>query len=259
MVDKYAVEFMLGAETLALYSVAAFELPLVTMIPYAIGAVMQVRYVRLYAGGDREGLRSLWYQTVEKTMVLVVPLAVVTIVMAPDLIALAYAPEYAVAVPPFQIFTLVLLHRVAAYGPMLQATNQQRLLIVSSMLIVISNLAMQYPMTKLFGINGPAIATAFANVPAWLFVLSRIGHALGGGIRISLPWRFYLRTLFVAGALGVAFWELRRHLHFHPGINLAIGLVGYSISFVIVGRIAGVLKPEDTAYLRRMVSFGLLR
>ncbi len=258
-IDKYAVDFMLGAETLALYGVAAMELPLVTMIPYAIGAVMQVRYVRLYAGGKRDELRELWYQTVEKTMVLVVPLAVVFIVTAPDLIALAYSSDYAVAVPAFQIFTLVLFHRVAAYGPMLQATGQQRLLIVSSLLIVVSNLAMQYPMTKLFGINGPAIATAAANLPAWLFVLQRIGHALGGGIGIALPWRFYLRTLVVAGVLGVGLYLMRQHLHFHPGVNLAIGVVGYSIVFVFVGRLTGVLHAEDTAYLRRTFSFGVLR
>jgi O-antigen/teichoic acid export membrane protein len=258
-IDKYAVEFMLGAEVLALYSVAALELPLVTMIPYAIGAVMQVRYVRLYLGGQREELRALWYQTVEKTMVLVVPLAVIFIVMAPDLIGLVYAPKYAVAIPPFQIFTVVLLHRVAAYGPMLQATNQQRLLIVSSLLIVVSNLVMQYPMTRLFGINGPAIATAVANVPAWLFVLHRIGRALGDGIRIALPWRFYARTLVVAGALGAVLYLVRERLHFHHAINLAIGVIGYAIAFVVVGRLTGVLKREDTMYLKRVLSFGVLR
>jgi O-antigen/teichoic acid export membrane protein len=258
-IDKYAVEFVLGSEMLAVYSAAAFELPLVTMIPYAIGAVMQVRYVRLFASGERDELRRLWYQTVEKTMILVVPLAVLIIVLAPDLISLAYEPQYIVATGPFQIFTLVLLHRVAAYGPMLQATGQQRLLFTSSVIIVVSNLALQYPMIQIVGLNGSAIATAFANVPAWLFVLQRIGVALGGGIAIALPWRFYLRTLVVAGALGGALHLAHRWLTFHPGINLAIGIAAYSIAFVIVGRLAGVLKPEDTAYLRRTLSFGILR
>jgi len=258
-IDKYAVQFVLGSEMVALYGVAAFELPLVTMIPYAIGAVMQVRYVRLFASGEREQLKELWYQTVEKTMILVVPLAVAIIVLAPDLIMLAYKPEYVVASQPFQIFTLVLLHRVAAYGPMLQATNQQRLLVVSSAMIVITNLAMQYPMIHIFGLNGSAIATAFANAPAWIFVLSRIGYALGGGVRVAMPWGFYARTLVVAGAVGGLLHFAHRWMTWHPGINLGVGLLAYAIVFVIAGRLTGVLKREDTAYLRRTVSFGLLR
>jgi len=253
-IDKYAVEFMLGAEALALYGVAAFELPLVTMIPYAIGAVMQVRYVRLYAAGDIKELKDLWYQTVEKTMVLVVPLAMVIMVLAHDLIELAFGAKYFVAITPFQIFTAILLHRVAAYGPMLQATNQQRLLVVSSLLMVITNLALQFPMTKLFGINGPAIATALANAPAWVFVLWRIGKALDGGLSIALPWKFYARTLIVAGGLAVGLWLLRPYLLvFHPAINLGIGLISYAVAFLIIGRLTRVVRDEDVAYLKRIV------
>jgi hypothetical protein len=114
-------------------------------------------------------------------------------------------------------------------------------------------------MIQIFGLNGSAIATAFANVPAWIFVLYRIGHALGGGVGVSMPWRFYARTLAVAGAVGGALHFAHRWMTWHPGLNLAVGLVAYLVAFVVVGRIARVLKPEDTAYLRRTVSFGLLR
>jgi O-antigen/teichoic acid export membrane protein len=258
-IDKYSALWLLGPIVFAIYNAAAFELPLVTLIPYAIGAVMQVRYVRLYASGDREGLRQLWYQTTMKTMVLVVPLAVVVIVMAPDLIGMLFSPEYAPATEPFQILTLVLLHRVAAYGPILQATNQQRVLFATSVMLVGANILLQWPCTQLFGFPGPAIATVLSVVPQWLFTLHRIGRALGGGIPVSLPWRFYLRTLVVAGAVGAALWLVRPHMHFYPGVNLALGLVGYAVAFVVVGRLTGVVHAEDTAYLRRVLSFGLAR
>ena len=258
-IDKYSALWLLGPIVFAIYNAAAFELPLVTLIPYAIGAVMQVRYVRLYASGDREGLRQLWYQTTQKTMVLVIPLAVVVIVMAPDLIGMLFDPDYARATVPFQILTVVLLHRVAAYGPILQATNQQRVLFATSVMLVGANILLQAPCTELFGFPGPAIATVLSVLPQWLFTLHRIGRALGGGIGISLPWRFYLRTLVVAGAVGAGFWFLRAHLHFYPGVNLAIGLVGYAVAFVIAGRVTGVVHAEDTAYLRRVLSFGLAK
>jgi O-antigen/teichoic acid export membrane protein len=258
-IDKYSALWLLGPIVFGIYNVAAFELPLVTLIPYAIGAVMQVRYVRLYASGDTAGLQRLWYQTTSKTMVLVVPLAIVVIATAPDLIAMLFEPEYARATLPFQILTVVLLHRVAAYGPMLQATNQTRLLFTTSILIVGSNLLLQFPLTELFGFPGPALATALSVVPAWMLTLQRIGVALGGGIRIALPWRFYARVIVVAAGLGAILWLVRPHIDLPPGARLAASVIGYAIAFVIAGRITGVVHREDTAYLRRVISFGLLR
>jgi O-antigen/teichoic acid export membrane protein len=258
-IDKYSALWLLGPIVFGIYNVAAFELPLVTLIPYAIGAVMQVRYVRLYASGDTEGLKQLWYQTTSKTMVLVVPLAIVVIATAPDLIAMLFEPAYARATLPFQILTVVLLHRVAAYGPMLQATNQTQLLFTTSLLIVGTNVLLQFPLTKLFGFTGPALATALSVVPSWLFTLQRIGHALGGGIRTALPWRFYARTVAVAAGLGAILWLVRPYIELPAGPRLAVGVVAYAIAFVIVGRLTGVVHREDTAYLRRALSFGLLR
>jgi peptidoglycan biosynthesis protein MviN/MurJ (putative lipid II flippase) len=126
-------------------------------------------------------------------------------------------------------------------------------------MIVATNLLLQYPMIQIFGLNGSAIATAFANAPAWVFVLYRIGYALGGGVGVSMPWGFYLRTLAVAGVVGGALQIAHRWMTWHPGLNLAVGLVGYSIVFVIVGRLTRVLKREDTAYLRRTLTFGAWR
>lgn len=252
-IDKYAVQLILGTEALAIYGVAAFELPLITLIPYAIGAVMQVRYVRLFAAQEFGELKALWFATVEKSMVIVIPLAVVVVVMARELITIIFTPESVAAVGPFQIFTIVLLHRVASYGAMLQASNQTRLLFVTSALIVGSNLLLQWPLTRLFGMNGPAMATALANAPAWLFTLDRIGKIYGRGLRDALPWGFYLRTLVICGLLGVALWQLRPYLFGPPWLALIEGLVAYAVTYVLVGRLTGVLRAEDTAYLRRIV------
>lgn len=257
-VDKYTVKLMLGGEVFSHYTAAALEIPLVTMIPYAIGAVMQVRYVRLFAHNDLVELRRLWYSNVEKTIAIVLPLAVLLIVTGPEVVLLLASEKHAAgATVPFQIFTVVLLHRVAAYGPMLQATNQTPVLIKTSLLILGTNLILTVPCVLVFGAYGAAIATVIANVPAWILTLDRIGAAMGGGADIALPWRFYLRGLVVTGALGVGLWFVRPYLHLGTGARLAALSGIYTVAYLIVGRITGVLSPADTAQLRRWVTFGL--
>src|SRR5262249_17891016 len=54
-------------------------------------------------------------------------------------------------------------------------------------------------------------------------------------------------------------WAVRPHLHLSPGVNLAIGLIGYAVAFVLAGRVTGVVHAEDTAYLRRVLSLGFAR
>ncbi len=257
-IDKYTVKLMLGGEVFSHYTAAALEIPLVTMIPYAIGAVMQVRYVRLFAAGDIVELRRLWYQNVEKTIAAVLPLAVLLIVTGPEVVLLLASEKHAAgATVPFQIFTIVLLHRVAAYGPMLQATNQAPLLIKTSLLILGTNLVLTVPCTLIFGAYGAAIATVVANVPAWLLTLSRIGAAMGGTARDALPWRFYGRGLVVTVGLGVVLWLVRPHVDLGTGLRLLVLSLGYAVAYLIVGRLAGVLSASDVAQLRRWLTLGL--
>lgn len=256
-VDKYTVKLMLGDDVFTQYAAAAIEIPMVTLIPYAIGAVMQVRFVRLFAAGNRVELARVWHATVRKTMAAVLPLAMIILVLAPDIVIALLGWEYADAVVPFQIFTAITLHRVAAYGPMLQATNQTPLLVRTSALIVLTNLALTVPLTLLIGYNGAAVATVVANVPAWILTLSRIGRAMGGGIRVALPWRFYLRSLLVTGAIGLALHVARPYLGDTIAMRIGVGVPLYLVCYLIVGRLSNIISSDDLWFLAGY--FGLKR
>jgi O-antigen/teichoic acid export membrane protein len=258
-IDKYVAKLMLGTVAFTEYGAAAFEIPFVTLVPYAIGAIMQVRYVKLFAAGDVEELRKLWYATVEKTMIIVIPLAVVAIVLAEDLIRLTAGDQYVTAAAPFRIFTLVLLHRVAAYGPMLQASNQTRVLLLTSVAMLVTHLVLTVPMTYLVGYNGPAIAAVLSIVPPWIITLRRIGAALGGGLREALPWAFYGRVLLLSGVLGGALHAVWPRLGLPPGASVPLALLAYAALYLPLGYLIGVVRREDLHYLGRSVSFGLIK
>jgi O-antigen/teichoic acid export membrane protein len=258
-IDKFVVQLMLDTESFAEYGVAAFEVPFVTLIPYAIGAVMQRRYVELYQAGRISELKELWYITVEKTMIIVVPMAVVLIVVADDLVRLVAGPAFADAAGPFRIFTIILFHRVAAYGPMLQATNQTRVLLFTSVSIIVTNLVLTVPLTLLIGFEGPAVATVLAVVPQWFITLFRIGDTLQGGIGVSLPWRFYGRVMAVSCGLGGLLFVAYRAAGLHPAVAVPAALVAFTLAYLPAGYLVGVIKREDVHYLARALTFGLIK
>ncbi|HWO22278.1 MAG TPA: oligosaccharide flippase family protein [Kofleriaceae bacterium] len=254
-IDKYVVYLLLSTEVFAIYTAASWELPLISMIPYAIGAVMQVRYVELYAQRRTDELRALWYENAAKTALAVFPLTVLVLVIAPELIELLFGASYARAALPFQLFTAVLLHRVASYGAMLQATAQTRAILVAAVLLVATNAVLTLPLTYLLGYPGAALATLLAHVPPALWTWSRIGGAMSVGLRGALPWRTLARGLATAGAVGALVWLAKRELPLAAAPRLALGVIAFGLIYIPVARALGVLTPRDLGYIARWLTF----
>jgi O-antigen/teichoic acid export membrane protein len=256
-IDKYAASVFFDEHAFAHYTFAAYELPLITLVPYAIAAVMQARYVRLYTSGRIDELRALWFATVRKTALLVVPLAMLLVVLGREAVILMGGPKYAEAALPFQLYTLIILHRVAGYGAILQSTGQTRAIMVASLLLVATNILLTLPMTRLLGYPGPALASVLSVIPPWIFTLSRIGAVMGGGIRGALPWGFYGRVLLLSGGLAGVVWAASRPIAAPAGVILLGGAVVYLAGFVVLGRLLGLVDREDLCYVLRWLTLRL--
>jgi O-antigen/teichoic acid export membrane protein len=258
-IDKYVVHWVRGAEDFNLYTAAAWELPLITLIPYAIGAVMQARYVRLFTGGQKRELRELWLNTVRKTALMVLPLSVMMIALAREAVVLVAGERYADAAILFQIFTLTMLQRVTAYGPILQSIGETRALLVTNSMLILANLLLSYPFTVMFGFPGAAIATVSATIPPLLFTLWRIAVRFNCKISEVMPYRHYFATLGVATLLAVGLYYLRPYLGDSAGVRLGLGAAIYLVTYTIVARALRLITKEDLAYLRDWLSLKMLR
>jgi O-antigen/teichoic acid export membrane protein len=258
-IDKYVIGKFYDETALGLYGFAAWELPLVTMIPYAIGAVMQARYAKLFQDGKREEMRQLWLQTIRKTQVIVLPLAMMFIALAEEAMVVMFGHEQIAAAPIFQIFTLTMLQRVTTYGYMLQSIGQTRALYVTNAMLLVTNLVLCYPFTRWFGMNGAAIATVVATVPPLAFTLWLISRALRTTIGGVMPWAHYLATLGLASVLALAVWYGRHYLPGGPGARIGICAVAYVIVFFALARIVRLISRDDARYLIDWLSLKMLR
>jgi O-antigen/teichoic acid export membrane protein len=258
-VDKYAARLLLDVDSFANYTTAAREFPLITLVPYAIAAVMQTRYVQLFHAGEKQALRDLWDHNVRKTALIVVPMAMVIIALGRDVIVVMFGAQYADAALPFQIFTAVILHRVAGYGAMLQSIDRTRVVMISALMLIVGNALLTVPLTMLFGYPGPALASVIALIPPMLFTLGQIGSVWGRGLVDALPWRFYFAVLALSAVLGVAVWAGLQQLPLGVGGRLIVGLVAYAAAFVILGRALGMIEREDLRYVWRWLTLRMFK
>ncbi len=206
--DRFVVAWFLPA-ALADYLVGGQELPIITAIPGAVASVLISRYVALRLASDRQGLIDLWNSGIEGVSLIVVPVAMLFIVVAPDFITLVFGAQYAPAVVPFQIYTVILFHRVTIYGAMLQAYNDTRSILRFTFVTLVSNAILCVPFTWFLGLPGPALSALVSALITWYVYLRRISHHLDVGLRQVFPWGYYLRVLALSAVAGAACWWIR--------------------------------------------------
>jgi len=246
-IDKFVVSFFLPAQALAEYNVGAQEIPLIAIIPYAVGAVLISRYVRFVLDEEKSKLLELWYKGIQKVSILVVPLGVLFIAIANDFVITVFGAEYQNAVIPFQIYTLIILHRVTSYGSILQSFGANKTILQITAALLCTNFALSIPFTIWFGINGTAAATFCANMLSWYLALKAIGKRMSLPFYKVLPFLFYGKVLLLSTICGVTTSLLRTT--FLPiestGFGLLAGAIFYLLLFAVSATVLNIIKRED--------------
>jgi len=261
--DKFVVSVMLPATAYAEYTIGAQEVPIIRVIPFAVGSVLISRYVAYQIESKKDELLELWYKGIKKVSLLVVPLTFTAIIAAPDLIALIAetdTTDYSNAVLPFQIFNLIVLLRVTNYGSILQAFGDTKGVLYLSMNLVAANIILSIPLTYFYGITGTAMGTLIANTYNWVITLKRIGGHMELPATKVLPFGYYGRVVLLSVLIAVPVWYFR--FYFINEENSTGGLLFviaiFLLLFFAAGSVVGVISDEDRKQFKEWISMKFL-
>ncbi|MEY3052103.1 MAG: hypothetical protein RLY31_1888 [Bacteroidota bacterium] len=249
-VDKYVVQWFLpGAFTV--YTAGAYEIPIVPTIAYSIAAVMMPQLVSHFLQGDRGAMLSLWLRSIRKVSLLVLPLVMVFIVAAEEFIALLFPENYAAAVVPFRIYTLVMLQRVASYSNMQKALDRTGDITRGAVYLFLLNLVLSVPFVRWWGPAGPPLASLVANLFVWWYALDRIGRALQVPWWKTFPFRDYGRVLALAMLAGLPAWAAKGLVEWPAGWGFLSLAALYGMTYLFFGRLTGLIPASDWHRLLR--------
>jgi O-antigen/teichoic acid export membrane protein len=263
-VDKFVVSVLLPSTAYAEYTIGAQEVPIIRVIPFAVGSVLISRYVSLQLESKKEELLELWYKGVEKVSLLVIPLTILSIVAAPDLVSLiadSEGTDYSNAVLPFQIYNLIVLIRVTHYGSILQAFGDTKGVFYVSINLVIANIILSVPFTMMWGITGTAASTLLANLYNWFVVLKRIGGHMELPAYKVLPFPFYFKVLATSVLVAIPAW-FSRFTFFDADMvirGLLFTLFIYLLLFSIAGSLFKIITKDDWKKFKNWVLLRFLQ
>ncbi len=250
-IDKYIIAAVLPVTIYAEYVVGAWEIPLLPAIAYTVSLAMMPNLVRCVANGDQSALLDLWHRAIKKVSVLVLPLAVMFLVVAEEIIILLFTADYAAAAIPFRIYTMSVLLRVGAYTSVLKALGETTVIYRSAAYLLFINLALGIPLALWLGMSGPPLATLIANIAMWGYALTNISRLLHVDIGRVFPFAFYLKSLSVAFVAAIPALLVQETLVLQHTALLAVVMITYLTSYVGIARITGLVEPGHWQTLLR--------
>jgi O-antigen/teichoic acid export membrane protein len=214
--DSLILGLFTRPEEVAFYNIAMRTAPLVAFPLLAVNAVVPPLFAQFHQRGDIRGLEMVARSTARWMYFAALPLAILTILLAPELLNL-FGPDFAQARFALSILALAQLVNVAAgsVGLILQMTGNQWGLILVELITCLAVAPLMAGGAAFFGLNGLVVASA-------------LGLA---GLNVLMAWAVWRRLEIKAFARKVG------------QANLA-GLVGVGLFYLVLqylGTIGGVI------------------
>jgi O-antigen/teichoic acid export membrane protein len=246
-VDKWLVALWHPSDV-GVYAVAAQEIPLLAVLPYAAGAAMAAAVAESFHTGDKRSAHRAWLTQTATMSMVVVPVSMGLILVAPELMSIVFTDEMSAGVLPFRIFTAITLHRVAEYGLVLRAAGHTSDLLRAAVVLLASNVVLAGIGAATWGMAGASMGTLAANMIAWWFVLTRLAVVFGTTTAKTFPWQVWGRSLAIsvgAAMLASVFADVVGAES--PITRLAIVSGAFALAVVAAGRVSGLARLATTA------------
>ena len=252
-VDKLMAAAFFTVSEFASFANGAFEVPFLGVIVGSVGAILLPEFSREHERGDRAAIARLWHAAITRVAKLLAPATVFLFVMAGDVVQLLFSSKYADSVPIFRVYLLILLPKLAWYGPTLVTLGRNRAPFYGSLIAVASNILLSYLLIRWIGLPGPAVATVITAHLLMLYYVALLRRTLHLRWAEAFPLGPVLRTIVVAAIPGLVILPLTGLEELGRMGRLALGGVVFSLATYAVYRALGLLDRDDVRRLREVL------
>ncbi len=254
--DRFLILVAFGGAMYAEYEAGAWQIPIVTTIPYVIGTAIAPQMVEAFREKRPRDALALWRASIRKVSLVVVPVALTFIVAAEETVEILFTAEYATAAPVLRWYSILTIGRVASFGEVIVAAGRPRQVLQAAVLSFGSNVVLSLPLLWLLGFIGPAVGTALAFIPTATFYCWCIARASGLRLRETFPLWSYLRIVAVGLVGAAAAVVLKTQLDGSAAVMLGLEAAVVVLSFALLGTLTGLIRGDDWRYVVRMAVLG---
>jgi O-antigen/teichoic acid export membrane protein len=247
-IGKMFVASTLGPAAVAYYAVGSYLQPMVRVLRGGIQDAVYPDLVRAQKSGV--GALRLWQRVNVLNCVLFFPIFVIVLLFSKQIVETLFTKAYLPAVPIFNIYAFFLVRRCFNADVLLRTAGRTGFMMFGTIGALAANVAMLVPLTRMFGLSGPAVAFILAECLLEAFYTQRAAKKLNVGIAELVDWRNIVKVA-VACIIVAPVPALIAYLLGDSIIGVAVGALLY---FAITAALAHWLGVEDIGRIARAVT-----
>jgi O-antigen/teichoic acid export membrane protein len=243
---RVVVGTMMGPVPLAIYTTAAYQVPLVNIVQTSLSDVIFPDMVKRAQRDPGEGLR-LWKRAQMMVAAVIVPAWLLLSYFAEPLIRLAFTAEYVSAAPYFQVFLLLMVRQCFQFSTLLRSVEDNASFATSNAIALAINAALLVLLMPRFGLWGPTLGLVAGQMWTGYYLARRVMLRYRIPLSEVYQWRKFGLSL-LASTLALAL--LHGTLSWLPDAPLSTlaALSLFALVYVIAARF---ILREEYGYVMR--------
>jgi O-antigen/teichoic acid export membrane protein len=246
---KVVVGMQMGPVPMAIYTTAAFQVPLVNIVQQSLSDVIFPDMVRRAQRDPADGLR-LWKRAQTLVFAVICPAWLLLTYFAEPLVRLAFTEQYVAATPYFQVFLLLMVRQCFQFSVPLRSVGDNASFATSNAIALAINALLLFTLMPYFGLWGPTLGLVVGQMWTSIYLARRVMQ------RYRLP----LAELGEWSKLGLAFAaSLAALAALHgtivslPHVPLApvAGLAVFALAYTVAARL--ILREEYDYIMRALM------
>lgn len=247
--DKYLIARLTDTETLAMYANASKLLPFEIVIS-SFSAVLLPKITQAIVTREHAKATKLYRVFLEISYVSTAIMCCAALSASPQLMVLLYTKKYLGGLSIFRVYILVDLLRFTNITMVLAAAGKTRKLMVFSIASLMLNAVLNIVLFRLFGMEGPAIATLTTTLVLGICIMSAGAKELETRIWQLFDGKFALLFLAENALLMFAMHKVQRWLdvknvHYMAILAIVCGTYGVIMLLLNGKRLLRALKQVD--------------
>jgi len=242
--DKFVVSSFFGAETFGVFFVGAIEIPFIAVLVASVYSVISPLLNSFHHKGEMDKLIRLVNTTFKLLAKIVWPLFIYCFVFAGLLITVVFRENFAGAVLPFRIYLMLVPLRIASYGIILIALGKPQTVFRAAVLALLLNLVLNIVLAMTIGYVGPALATVISTYFHVFILIVVILRQTGASLSDLVPFRQLIAIAITGGFAVLIAFTLSMAVQGDIA-KLALSAPAFALSYLILGRQAGILRLSD--------------
>jgi len=246
---RVVVSMQLGPVPTAIYTTAAYQVPLVNIVQTSLSDVIFPDLVMRAKKDPLEGLR-LWKRAQMMVFAVICPSWVLLTYFAEPLVRILFTDAYVAATPYFQVFLLLMLRQCFQFSTLLRSVEDNASFATSSAVSLGINVALILILMPHYGLWGPTLGLVVGQMWSGFYLGRRVMQRYKVPLGEIYQWRkFWLSVLASALALGV----LHAVIWFLPPspLSAAAGVLLFGIVYTVAARF---ILSEEYGYVLRALT-----